>query len=191
MYFAGGLGCPLEYFHPGFRVGLQQRWEARDFRSYCAAVHEHRTDPSGVFSLKYFWLDLVGVARELEPVEFAELRPTSTQTSPATHRQLHAVLSQTMPNPFFVFLTRRDDVRQAVSFYIAGMTKRWRQFANRAGRYGAPPVYSFDQILANLGVVQNCNRQWLNFFHANGLQYYPMIYEDLAQDYEATLRKFF
>lgn len=191
MYFAGGLGCPVEYFHSAFRLGFEQRWRTTDFGSYCTCVHEHRTDTTGVFSLKLFWLDVVGLVRELGPEEFSDLRVTSTQITPSSQRRMFALISQMVPNPFFVFLTRRDEVRQAISYYIAGETKRWRRFSDRPGANSAGPDYSFDKILGNLGFIQNCNKQWLGFFHANGLKYFPMVYEDLAQDYEATIRKLF
>ena len=190
MYFTGGVGCPVEYFHAGFRPCLERRWQTTGFAPYCACVHAHRTDTTGVFSLKYFWRDIVDLARELAPAEFGELRLASTQINAMSHRRIFALISQTMPNPFFVFLTRRDEVLQAISYYVARGTGRWRRFSGRA-HPGACPEYSFEKILVYLGFVQNCNRQWLNFFRANDLPFYPMVYEDLAQDYEATLREFF
>lgn len=191
IYFAGGLGCPLEYFHTGFRVGLERRWRTTDFGSYRTNVHERRTDTTGVFSLKLFWRDVVALVRELAPAEFSELHAASTQIPALSHRRIFAVISQTIPNPFFVYLTRRDEVRQAVSHYIAGATQRWRRFSTGDPREDARAEYSFAKILLGLGFVQNRNRQWFNFFHANDLQYYSMVYEDLAENYQATLHDFF
>ena len=34
IYFGGGLGCPLEYFHVGFRPGFEARWASKTFRDY-------------------------------------------------------------------------------------------------------------------------------------------------------------
>ena len=51
MYFAGGMGCPHEYFSFGFRPVLERRWRPPDLRSYVAKLHRFRTDPSGVFSI--------------------------------------------------------------------------------------------------------------------------------------------
>ena len=62
LTFAGGLGCPLEYFHPGFRPALQARWQANYLASYVGQLHRFRTDPSGVFSLKLFWRGLMSAA---------------------------------------------------------------------------------------------------------------------------------
>lgn len=192
IYFARGLGCPLEYFHGGFRPAFEARWQSTDFASYLASVHRHRTDPTGVFSVKLFWLDVVGLARELAPKEFDHLRWTSTQISLAEHRRIFDVVSQAIPNPTFVFLFRRDDVRQAVSLHVAGETKTWRRLpAAGPGPAEASPGYSFHRIVRYLASIQNCNRQWLKFFRANGLHYIPLAYEDLAEDYEATLRELF
>lgn len=191
IYFAGGLGCPLEYFHGGFRPSFEARWGTRDFLSYLAKVREYRTDTTGVFSLKLFWVDVLDLAGELSPSEFSRLRLKSTLISIAQHRQIYSTISQTIPNPFFVFLRRRDEMRQAISLHIAAETRLWRKLPDTVGDKGAVAEYSFDKIVRHMAVIQNSNKQWIDFFRANDLSCYPMFYEDLAADYTATLRKLF
>src|ERR1700761_3198901 len=55
LYFAQGLGCPLEYFHPGFRPPMAERWHAPEIRRYAQSVKAHRTDPGGTLAVKLFW----------------------------------------------------------------------------------------------------------------------------------------
>src|ERR1700761_3371165 len=73
LYFAGGLGCPLEYFHAGFRPALARRWKPRSLSDYIAAAHRWRTDPGGTFAVKLFWRDVRELAAELDPDRFAHL----------------------------------------------------------------------------------------------------------------------
>jgi LPS sulfotransferase NodH len=190
IYFAGGLGCPLEYYHRGFRPAFK-RWGVRDPSAYTAALHRFRTDPSGVFSVKLFWWDLATIAGELAPEAFASFyRMSASQTDENIYRRLFALISEYFPAPTFVFLIRRDDLRQAVSHFVAGETRYWRRFDN--DRYRASSVaYDFDRIVQRLAEIQNDNAHWIRFFQANGLRYYKIVYEDLAQDYERTLRAFF
>jgi hypothetical protein len=64
LYAAGGFGCPLEYFHAGFRPGFAKRWKTDDFRSYLRELYKHRTDATGVISVKMFWRDLAHLIHE-------------------------------------------------------------------------------------------------------------------------------
>jgi len=191
IYFAGGLGCPLEYYHEGFRPGFEERWKTRDLAAYNATLHRVRTDPSGVFSIKLFWWDLVRLAVEIEPEEFnSPYRMHASRTEYDVYRRLLALVSGLFPSPTFVFLVRRDEIRQAVSHVVAGTTRYWRKFEGDRDRTSSVP-YDFDATVQRLAEVQNDNAHWLNFFRVNGLQYHHIAYEDLAQDYEKIVRTFF
>lgn len=193
VYFAGGLGCPLEYYHAGFRPSFERRWKTTDIPAYAAALHRHRTDPSGVFSIKLFWWDVAELAGELAPAEFASLaRANASQTDDSLYRRIFAAIAGLFPYPKFVFLTRRDEMRQAVSNSVAAQTGAWRRLphGHRNARR-VSPVYDFNQIVQRLAEIQNDNAHWMNFFRANGLHYHQIVYEDLAADFEPTLRKLF
>jgi LPS sulfotransferase NodH len=63
LYFAGDLGCPLEYFHAGFRPTLAARWGCAGLEDYGRAVHRWRTDPSGTLSVNLNCHDVADKAR--------------------------------------------------------------------------------------------------------------------------------
>ena len=192
IYFAGGLGCPLEYYQPGFRPWLAQRWNTADLYAFTAALHRFRTDPSGVFSVKLFWHGITAMVRELKPNEFARPLPTAPSAADAaTYRRMFSALSDLFPAPSFVFLARRDEIYQAVSLYVAGATRAWRQYEGVMPNGDRTPPYDFDIILQLLARIQNHKAHWINFFRANELRYRTIYYEDLEQDYEGTLRKLF
>jgi LPS sulfotransferase NodH len=190
IYFAKGLGCPLEYFHPGF---ILDRWHAPNIVEYAKTLHRLRTDPSGVFSIKVFWRDLVALVRELEPTEHSRFKgPNPRQTTESDYRRIFATVAWLMPAPTFVFLKRRDEIRQAISMSVAGQTRIWRRFSTLDMlNETQPPKYDFDDIVWLLAQIQSSNAHWGNFFRANNLGFYEVYYEDLASDYEGTLRKFF
>ena len=84
IHFAGGLGCPLEYLHRGFRPTLAARWQAPDLDTYVAAMHRWRTDPSGTVATKLFWQDVEEIAHERAPDRFpppGAARPEDTDLS--------------------------------------------------------------------------------------------------------------
>jgi LPS sulfotransferase NodH len=130
LYFAGGLGCPLEYFHSGFRPGLAARWRAPALVDYIRAAHRWRTDPDGTFAAKLFWPDLVQLAGERAPGDHSALDTMPPEAvPPATYRAIGAQLAAIFPNPRFVYLERRDRVRLAISGMAALHSGRWRVVA--------------------------------------------------------------
>jgi LPS sulfotransferase NodH len=192
IYFAERLGCPLEYFHVGFQPFFERRWNTHGLDDYVAAVHRQRTDPSGVLSVKLFWRDILELARKLgshglEPLLRAEIPDRRS----ASYKAVFAAIAGVFPRPTFVFLTRRDTVRQALSLSVAGQTRKWRRFADNPRARAGEPHYSFDEIAQELARIQNNNAHWLGFFEANDLQRHEVAYEDLVENYVATLRELF
>jgi LPS sulfotransferase NodH len=189
LHRAGGLGLPLEYFHRGFRPHFERRWEAADLKAYVRAVHHHRTDPSGVLSVKLFWQDVEELAHEIDPAgqpAFGQTPPES-QAADAYRRQA-ALIADIFPNPTWVYLRRRDRVRQAVSALVAGQTGVWRSVSGQAAGPAAEPAYDFDRLSVLMGLGDYCHRHWQAFFAALGLRPYELTYEALTGAYETTVR---
>ena len=182
--FAGGLGCPLEYLHRGFRPTIAERWQAHDLASYGTAMHRHRTEPNGVFSIKLFWQDIEDVGHERAP---DRVPPPATKPPEAMqaqdYRDLWALLSDILPNPEFVYLKRHDRVRQAVSAMIAAQTGLWRSIPG-VGRQEAlgPAEYDYDRILGTIALAEYCDEHWRGFFAANGVTPSTLTYEELSGD---------
>ncbi len=59
-------------------------------------------------------------------------------------------------------------------------------------RAAAPePSYDPDLIRRLLSRILRSNAHWRRFFHANGMAFSELSYEDLEQDYVGTLRRIF
>ena len=189
IHFAGGLGCPLEYLHRGFRPTLAERWGTPDLGGYVAAMHRWRTDPSGTFSIKLFWQDVEEIAHEQAPDRFPPPHTLSPDDADdATYRAYHALLADILPMPRFVLLERRDVVRQAVSAMIASQTGLWRAIPG-VGHSEARGVadYDYDRILALVSFGRDSADHWTRYFRAIGVQPSRVVYEDLVRDYAATV----
>jgi LPS sulfotransferase NodH len=193
IYFAGEMGSPHEYLSVGFRPFLETRWRSPDLQGYIASLHRFRTDPSGVFAIKLYWSDIFEFVRERKPGEFEGFAGAPAwRTADDTYRRILKILSETLPNPTFVYLTRRNKIRQAISLAVAGQTNLWRQYADtNTDAAGFQAAYRFDEIVQFLAAIQNSDALWLNFFRANALPYLEIAYEDLAEDYIGTLRNLF
>jgi LPS sulfotransferase NodH len=189
IHFSGGLGCPLEYLHRGFRPVLAARWNAPDLTSYVAAMHRWRTDPSGTFSIKLFWQDVEEIAHERAPDRFPPPRTLSPDDcSDALYRDYHALLGEILPAQTLVLLERGDIVRQAVSAMIAAQTGLWRSIPGVGpGQARAAAEYDYDRILGLVSFGRDSADHWTRYFRANGEDPYRIAYEDLVRDYAATV----
>lgn len=189
IHFAGGLGCPLEYLHRGFRPTLAQRWAAPDLESYVAAMHRWRTDPSGIFSIKLFWQDVEEIAHERAPDRFPPPRVLSPDdTDDAIYRAYHDLLADILPNQTLVLLERRDLLRQAVSAMIAAQTGLWRAIPGVGQNEArAAPEYDYDRILGLVSLGRDSADHWQRYFGAIHARPYRLAYEDLVRDYAGTV----
>jgi LPS sulfotransferase NodH len=189
IHFAGGLGCPLEYFHGGFRPSLADRWDTPDLAGYIAAVTRFRTDPGGTLSVKLFWRDMIELANELDPVRFADLADSApADTDPDTYRALAALLAPIFPDPAYLHLSRRDRLRQAISAVTANDSGLWRSIPNVGEQEPrAEPQFDLDRIERLIGYSDYCHGHWTNFFAALGVAPHLVSYEELAADYQPTV----
>lgn len=190
LYFAGEFGCPLEYFHPGFRPSFTKRWKADRIDTYAASAHRFRTDGAGTFGVKLFWADVEDLILETAPSGEADRIFSSAMSMPdAAYRRVLKSIAPLIPQPRFIYLRRRDQLRQAVSLFIAGKTRRWRKL--HATELRPIPAYDFDHIVQFLVHIQNDERHWQNFFRANALDPCEICYEDLESDFERALGALF
>ena len=181
IYSAGGLGCPLEYFHRGFRPALAERWQAPDLPTYIQAVYRHRTDPTGVLSVKLFWTDVEETIREKRHTDRNGIDANdSPGVAVLAHPRILETLREIFPNPSFVHLSRRDRVRNAVSALVAEQTQRWRSLPGASPTSRAPDVtYDYERILRLMAHSDHCQSQWSDFFATNRITPFELTYEEL------------
>jgi LPS sulfotransferase NodH len=193
FHFSSALGCPLEYFHVGFRPSFAQRWNAHDIDCYIAAVRRHRTGPNGTLAVKLFWRDVEELAQELDPERFPESFFTAPEQMDSGHYgQLAALLTALFPNMALVHLSRRDRVRQAVSASLATTTGKWRNL-NDGGSSAltSPQAYDRQDIERLIGYSDYCHRHWHNLFDALRIVPFTVRYEQLVSDYAKTIADVF
>lgn len=189
LYFDGGLGCPLEYFHAGFRPSFSRRWGACDFDSLSAAVRRHRTTPDGTLGVKLFWRDIEEIAREADPAleRFANVPPCDVPAD--YYAALAAHVARLFPDPSFVHLWREDKLRQAVSAVLAVETGRWRSIPGTPDTM-VPATAPFDveRIERMMSYSDFCHGHFRNLFAAMGAMPHGVTYEALTADYAASVR---
>jgi LPS sulfotransferase NodH len=183
---------PLEYFEEDLPEGVADilgdytrvddellAFDPRRFGSYREYLEwtvERATTGNGVFGAKVMWGYFNGFVDRLRDVRGDAVMPT------------RAVLERTFGDLRWIFLTRRDKPRQAVSLWKAIQNWTWRRDAGD-GRVVAHDLhYSYAAIDHLVRQLEEHERHWAIFFSDHGLFPYTVVYEELVADYEGTAR---
>jgi trehalose 2-sulfotransferase len=95
------------------------------------------------------------------------------------------LLSTIFPHLHYIWITRRDKVRQAVSFEKAIQTNIWAM-TDEASPFTGELHFDVARIEA---LVQVIEAAWQHYFAANGITAFTVIYEELVAAYEQTARQ--
>jgi LPS sulfotransferase NodH len=158
----GIAGAPTEFFHPDKMARLKRRWGIDTMEEYLRALLARKTSPNGVFGAKAHW-------GQYEPA-FGEADP----------RRL-------FPNVRVIFITRRDHLRQAVSWVRALQTLHWA--ATDRPRVERAAEFDPDHITRKLGRITREEGFWADLFERYGIAPHNVVYEDLIADRRRTLRE--
>jgi LPS sulfotransferase NodH len=186
----GVAGRPEEYFLCGPPEAFPAGWTfwedgifARphgemDREGYLDLVFRLGTTPNGVFGAKLMWNNVPWVLERLwELPRFAGLDPAAT---------LHALL----PNLHVIRLTRRDRVRQAVSWARAAQDGVWVVSDTEPAAPAIEPAYDHDLIAGLEGLLAEAERGWPQLCADLGVTPLDIVYEDLVDPaiYADTIR---
>jgi LPS sulfotransferase NodH len=171
-------GVPEEYFlnnEEGWEDGTWARQHGVKTRAdYLNLVFEKGTTPNGVFGTKVMWNYFLTMVKNLQ-----ELPAYQGMEAP----QLMASL---FPNVHYIWIVRRDKVRQAVSWAKAGQTDVYGWPKGETPVPKREPFFDFEfmDLLHNLIIEgEVC---WQSFFEACGVQPFKVEYENLVEAYEPT-----
>ena len=159
-----------EYGEPRF-------WDGRGYARYLARVRKEGMTPNGVFGAKIMWgyfSDFIANVRQI----------------PAYHEMaVPDILTALFPNLHYIWVTRRDKVRQAISLWKAIQTQTWKHdgHASRIERPAhAELVFHFEAIDHLVQRLKAHEEAWQDYFADCGAQPFTVVYEELAGEYETT-----
>jgi LPS sulfotransferase NodH len=175
----GVAGRPREYFDPSFEKTWFDRLAASADAEYLTKVLGVGSTANGVFGAKVHWHQLEHLTTKLR-----RLDPSGAPD--------HELLRRTFPGLRYVFLTRRDKVRQAVSYDRAIKTGVWwliRQDQTLPAQPTVPPPqFDFEQIDHWVNRLTFFESSWRRYFQNVGLEPLEVVYEDFVEGYESTVR---
>lgn len=167
-----------------------QRWGISHYADYLRRMLEVGTTPNGVFGMKAHWYQFAEVSDKLRQI------PDYRTVSKAD------ALARLLPNLRYVWLTRRDKVRQAVSYARALQTKDWWEIDGPIDKttcippiveeLDAPPkIAQFDAVGIDrlLKLLKTHDAAWEQYFVQEHITPVVVTYEDLAEAYNSTIRR--
>jgi len=148
-------------------------------RRYVVEVLRSGTTPNGVFGVKMHWPQFIDARKRLE---------NYLNRSDLSHAQ---VLAQVFPRLSYISLKRRDKLAQAISWCRALQSGEFRRLKG-AGTAGAAAEkalqFDYKTIRRLLSALTSFDNSWDTFFRTHDIVPLCVRYEDLANDYERTIR---
>jgi trehalose 2-sulfotransferase len=149
------------------------------YADHLARVREWGTTPNGVFGAKIMWGQLADLAvlaaedRACRGLSYADL------------------LARLFDDPRYVWVRRRDSVRQAVSLWRAMQTQFWRaELEPPVARPGGPePRYSFPALRHLTRLLCDQDAAWERFFATLPTPPLVLTYEELSADLARAVRR--
>ena len=156
LCLSGRAGAPTEFFDDEQMARFAGLWNCHGLDQYVAALLSKKTSPNGVFATKLHFGQFTAVlgSRRLEEL---------------------------LPSVQYIWMRRRDRLRQAISYARAMQTHAW------ASMHQSRATASYDRALIEqmLARVAQEDDGWRSWFERNGITPLQVEYEELI---EAPLR---
>jgi LPS sulfotransferase NodH len=177
-------GRPREWFSPRAEEVRRARWglnksAAVGFESYVAAVRARSRTKNGISGVKLHYYQFVELEKKLASIEGYENLTTA------------AMMRKAFPNLKYLWLTRRDKARQAVSFALAERTGVWCSLDGRSSgtteAVSEEPEFEPNAVALLEEKFRQNDTAWRSYFAGNSIIPLTVCYEDLAADYRGTV----
>jgi LPS sulfotransferase NodH len=202
----GVAGRPLEYFegraatgvppHPGdYLQGLEPTGlgiradptpteapsysdlRGLSYREHLERTFQNGTTDNGVFGAKLMWNQL------------DELKTLSCQLDEYAGLEPPELLVALFGDPRYVWVRRRDKVRQAISLWRALQTREWRASRDDEPEPPPEPTYHFDALDHLVRWLSDQDESWGRYFAALGSPQLTISYEDELEEDQAGIVK--
>ena len=175
----GVAGYPGEYFTPVNYGEAAQAWGLTEapFSEFLKKTIEKSTTPNGVFGTKMFIYNI-------RQSRFRELPEFAGRSLPPWE-----LMPEIFPNLHYIWIMRRNKIRQAVSYLRAKQTMQWETYKDDPRRPKETPVYDRDQIQWLLEEAIMEEVRWQEHFKRANVQPLTIVYEDFVAQKEETIRR--
>jgi LPS sulfotransferase NodH len=138
---------------------------------------------NGVFGMKLLWHQLPSIVAKLNA-------SAGRQSSVDGHFSLHALLSEKIGDPHYIWLRRENKLAQAISYYRASRTGLWRSVDTATDPHQvADHELPFDYAVIDqyLRAVSDFDARWYDYFSRNHVKVLMITYERFIETYAQTV----
>jgi trehalose 2-sulfotransferase len=187
-------GFPTEYFGPEQTGRIWKRLNTSNYAECLVWIVKEGTTPNGVFGGKVIW-------------QFHETLVDCLRDSAGYEKlPVPELLSTAFPNLYYIWATRRDKVRQAISYWKAMQTRAWVDLGikdwqlnapmitdHQASQFVPPSQSTIREVTFDYKAIERLRRgleqdevEIQQYFAACGIEPFKVVYEDFVNTYEQT-----
>ncbi len=173
----GIAGRPQEYFESSLENLWMERLGIASEPEYFEKVMEEGTTSNGVFGAKLFWFQFQYLLTKLDRT-FGR-----SESNPS-------LLNESFPNLRFVLLTRRDKVRQAISYVRAIQSDVWWSIPGESETQPTPkqePIFDREEIESRVAHLIYLEANWRRYFEERGIRPLTIVYEEMIDALEPAV----
>jgi LPS sulfotransferase NodH len=173
-------GRPEEFFFQAVELIYREQWQVSSYADYIHRAFIHGTTPNSVFGAKVDTGDYLSYFEK-------QLRAIPEFSDPAL--PLYSILISLFPNLKFIWLTRRDKIRQAVSWWKASQSKEWA--CHTVAPCGAKQDLQYQFTSIDRLVAESVMREaaWQAYYSEWGVIPLTLVYEDYVENYRGSVAK--
>jgi LPS sulfotransferase NodH len=154
---------------------LAELFGQKSLEEFRELVFELGSTPNNVFGITIMWNYFHKILRSYRQLpQYQGLKDAD-------------LLDALLENPKYIWLTRRDKVRQAVSWAKASQTGVWRHPKGAGHTRRREPKFDFVLIDHFYRQILIGEEGWANFFESFGIKPLRIVYEDAVESYEKTV----
>jgi trehalose 2-sulfotransferase len=184
LWHTGRAGYPQEAFSPTRAAVIAAEHAvphdpATCFAAYVADLMARRQTPNGVFGAKIMWSQVPW---------FVERLHADPGWTGGSGQPLGELLPAVFPGLRFVWMRRRDKVRQAISLVKAKQTRIYNSLQAAGAPPPPAPAYDFTAIERERQRFEDDDASWERFFADSGHRPFALCYEDIVAQPSPLIR---
>lgn len=164
--------CDLEGHMENERGNIAELYGPKTLPEFRDLVLELGSTPNGAFGI-------------IIMADYVPMIVDNFRTLPAFQEmEAYELFNVLFHNPKYIWLSRRDKVKQAISIVKALQTKVWRSDMKTA--VAQDPQFDYQKIERYRKRLVQYDADWQQYFQDHGIEPYTVVYEDLVETYEET-----
>jgi LPS sulfotransferase NodH len=177
-------GNPREWFNILEEQQHRARWRIDNsadlnYEAYLGLARAASTTSNGISGIKLHYYQFVELPKKMEAIENRR------------GLTLDQLMARLFPKARYLWLTRRDKTRQAISYLLASGTGDWWTIEgaspDRHEDKTGDALFDPHAIARTEALLMENDAKWQSYFQNNGIVPFVIHYEDLVSDYSGTI----